>query len=107
VAQLSIGYEGLVRELSTPLITAEVGKVLLGAAGDRYERMYPECSPVQFTQSGRPTSSISPVPWAQDRRTARWRPWTITPATIGKRDVTYQRKVDSSILSLTTQTLRS
>ena len=52
MAQLSIGYEGLVRELSTPLITAEVGKVLLGAAGDRYERMYPDCSLVQFTQSG-------------------------------------------------------
>src|ERR1700733_3425782 len=51
MAQLSVGYEGLVHDLSVPLIAAEVGKVLIGAVGDRYERMYPDCSLVQFTQS--------------------------------------------------------
>jgi hypothetical protein len=52
VTRLSVGYEGLVQDLSMPRVLAEVGKVLLGAAGDRYERMYPDCSLVQFAQSG-------------------------------------------------------
>jgi hypothetical protein len=91
VAQLPIGYEGLVRDLSMPLITAEVGKALLGAAGDRYERMYPECLLVQFTQSGATYlfDLASAVDARQEDRTVA--AWTITPATVGKRDVTYQR----------------
>jgi hypothetical protein len=35
-----------------PRVLAAVGKVLLGAAGDGYERKYPDCSLVQFAQSG-------------------------------------------------------
>jgi hypothetical protein len=91
VAQLSVGYEGLVRDLSMPLIAAEVGKVLLGAVGDRYGRMYPDCSLVQFTQSGATYlfDLASAVGAGQEDRTVA--AWTITPATVGKRDVSYQR----------------
>jgi hypothetical protein len=63
-----------------PLIAAEVSKVLLGAVGDRYERMYPDCSLVQFTQSG--TTYLfdlaSAVGAGQEDRTVA--AWTITPA---------------------------
>ncbi len=74
-----------------PLIAAEVGTVLLGAVGNRYERMYPDCSLVQFTQSGAAYlfDLASAVGAGQEDRTVA--AWTITPATVGKRDVSYQR----------------
>ena len=84
-------YEGLVRDLTVPLVPAEVGKVLLGAVGDRYERMYPDCSLVQFTQSGATYlfDLASAVGAGQEDRTVA--AWTVTPATVNKRDVSYQR----------------
>jgi hypothetical protein len=74
-----------------PLIPAEVGKVLLGAVAYRYERMYPDCSLVQFTQSGATylfdlAGAASAGP--EERTVAAW---TVTPATVIKRDVSYQR----------------
>ena len=74
-----------------PLVPAEVGKVLLGAVGDRYERMYPDCSLVQFTQSGATYlfDLASAVGAGQEDRTVA--AWTVTPATVNKRDVSYQR----------------
>lgn len=74
-----------------PLVPAEVGKVLLGAVGDRYERMYPDCSLVQFTQSGATYlfDLASAVGAGQEDRTVA--AWTVTPATVSKRDVSYQR----------------
>lgn len=91
MARLSVGYEGLVRDLSMPLVPAEVGKVLLGAVADRYERMYPNCSLVQFTQSGATYlfDLASAVGAGQEDRTVA--AWTVTPATVNKRDVSYQR----------------
>jgi hypothetical protein len=88
---LPVGYEGLVRDLSVPLVPAEVGKVLLGAVGDRYERTYPGCSLVQFTQSGATYlfDLASAVGAEQEDRTVA--AWTVTPATVNKRDVSYQR----------------
>jgi hypothetical protein len=72
-------------------VPAGVGKVLLGAVADRYERMYPNCSLVQFTQSG--TTYLfdlaSAVGAGQEDRTVAAR--TVTPATVNKRDVSYQR----------------
>jgi hypothetical protein len=91
MAQLSVGYEGLVHDLSVPLIAAEVGKVLIGAVGDRYERMYPDCSLVQFIQSGATYlfDLASAAGAGQEDRTVA--AWTTTPATVGKRDIAYQR----------------
>jgi hypothetical protein len=91
VTRLPVGYEGLVRDLSVPLVPAEVGKVLLGAVGDRYERTYPGCSLVQFTQSGATYlfDLASAVGAEQEDRTVA--AWTVTPATVNKRDVSYQR----------------
>jgi hypothetical protein len=75
-----------------PLVPAEVGKVLLGAVADRYERMYPDCSPVQFAQSGATYlfDLASAVGAGQEDRTVA--AWTVTPATVNKRDVSYQRR---------------
>ena len=74
-----------------PLVPAEVGKVLLGAVGDRYDRTYPGCSLVQFTQSGATYlfDLASAVGAEQEDRTVA--AWTVTPATVNKRDVSYQR----------------
>ena len=74
-----------------PLVPAEVGKVLLGAVAGRYERMYPDCSQVQFTQSGASYlfDLASAVGAGQEDRTVA--AWTVTPATANKRDVSYQR----------------
>ena len=74
-----------------PLVPAEVGEVLLGAVADRYEGMYPDCSLVQFTQSGATYlfDLASAVGAGQEDRTVA--AWTVTPATVSKRDVSYQR----------------
>jgi hypothetical protein len=91
VTRLPVGYEGLVRDLSVPLVPAGVGGALLGAVGDRYERTYPDCSLVQFTQSGATClfDLASAVGAGQEDRTVA--AWTVTPATVNKRDVSYQR----------------
>lgn len=36
---MSVEYEGLVRDLTVPLVPAEVGNVLLRAVAERYERV--------------------------------------------------------------------
>jgi hypothetical protein len=74
-----------------PLVPAEVGKVLLGAVADRYERLCPDCSLVQFTQSGATYlfDLASAVGAGQEDRTVA--AWTVTPATVSKRDVSHQR----------------
>ncbi len=91
VTRLPVDYEGLVRDLSMPLVTAEVGEVLLGAVADRYERVCPGCSLVQFMQSGATYlfDLASAVGAGQEDRTVA--AWTVTPATVNKRDVSYQR----------------
>jgi hypothetical protein len=74
-----------------PLVPAEVGEVLLGAVAGRYERMYPDCPLVQFTQSGATClfDPASAVGAGQEDRTVA--AWTVTPVTVNKRDVSYQR----------------
>ena len=74
-----------------PLVPAEVGAVLLGAVADRYERVCPDCSLVQFMQSGATYlfDLASAVGAGQEDRTVA--AWTVTPATVNKRDVSYQR----------------
>ena len=91
MTRLSVEYEGLVRDLTVPLVPAEVGEVLLGAVAERYERVCPDCSLVQFTQSGATYlfELASAVGAGQEDRTVA--AWTVTPATVGKRGVSYQR----------------
>ena len=91
MTRLSVAYEDLVQGLSTQLVPAEVGKALLGAVADRYEHLYPNCSLVQFTQSGATYlfDLASAVGAGQEDRTVA--AWTVTPATVSKRDVSYQR----------------
>lgn len=91
MTRLSVEYEGLVRDLGMPLVPAEVGEVLLGAVADRYERVCPDCSLVQFMQSGATYlfDLASAVGAGQEDRTVA--AWTVTPATVNKRDVCYQR----------------
>jgi hypothetical protein len=48
VTRSSVEYEGLARDVGMPLVPAEVGEILLGVVADRYERVCPDCSLVQF-----------------------------------------------------------
>jgi hypothetical protein len=91
MSQLSMDYPGLVRGLQIPLAPADLGAALLDAAAERYQRQFPDCSLLQFVQSGATYlfDLASAVEAEQEDRTLA--AWTITPATVGKRDASYQR----------------
>ena len=74
-----------------PLAPADLGAALLGAVAERYEHQFPGCSLLQFVQSGATYlfDLASAVGADQEDRTLA--AWTVTPATVGKRDVSYQR----------------
>ena len=84
-------YKGLISELAMPLASADVGSVLLVAVAERYERQFPNCSLVNSVQSGATYlfDLASAVGAGQEDRTVA--AWTVTPAMVGKRDVSYQR----------------
>jgi hypothetical protein len=79
------------RDLNMPPVPADVGRVLLAAAADRYERVCPDCSLVQFVQSGATYlfDLASAAGAEQEDHTVA--AWTVTPDAVGKRDVSYQR----------------
>jgi hypothetical protein len=89
--RLSVDYVDLVSDLVRPLTATEVGPVLLEALAERYEREYGDCSLLQFEQSGANYlfDVASAVGAAQEDRTVA--AWTVTPGTVGRRDVAYQR----------------
>jgi hypothetical protein len=91
MARLSLDYAGLVRGLRMPLAPADLGVALLDAASERYERRFPDCSLLRFVQSGATYlfDLSSAVGAEQEDRTLA--AWTMTPATVSKRDVSYQR----------------
>ena len=91
MTRLSADYAGLVRGLPMPLAPADLGAALLDAVAERYERQFPNCFLLQFLQSGATYlfDLASAVAADQEDRTVA--AWTITPATVGKRDVSYQR----------------
>ena len=91
MSQLSMDYAGLVRGLQMPLAPADLGAALLDAVAERYQRQFPDCSLLQFVQSGATYlfDLASAVGAEQEDRTLA--AWTITPATVGKRDASYQR----------------
>ena len=84
-------YAKLVRSLDVPLVHADLGRVLLDAMADRYERQWPTCSLLQFEQSEATYlfDLASAADAAQEDRTVA--AWATTPSSIGKRDVSYQR----------------
>lgn len=84
-------YAALVRDLGRPLTAVEVGQALLDAAGDRYQGVCANCSLVQFPHSGATYlfDFASGVDGEQEDRTVA--AWTVTPAAVARRDVSYQR----------------
>lgn len=91
MSQLSMDYARLVRGFRMPLAPADLGAALLDAVAERYQRQFPDCSLLQFVQSGATYlfDLASAVGAEQEDRTLA--AWTITPATVGKRDASYQR----------------
>jgi hypothetical protein len=91
MTRLSVDYAGLACGLRIPLTPAALGTALLDAVAERYEHQFPDCSLLQFVQSGATYlfDLASAVGAEQEDRTLA--AWTITPATVGKRDVSYQR----------------
>jgi hypothetical protein len=91
MTRLSVDYPGLVRGLGMPLVPADLGAVLLDAVAERYEYQFPDCSLLRFVQSGATYlfDLASAAGAEQEDRTLA--AWVITPATVGKRDVSYQR----------------
>ena len=89
--RLSIDYASLVRDLGTPMVPAVVGPALLDAFGWRYEDEHEVCSLLTFEQSGACYlfDFASEVGAPRDDRTVA--AWTVTPAVVGWRDVSYQR----------------
>jgi len=91
MTRLSVDYAGLVRGLRMPLAPADLGAALLNAVAERYEHQFPDCSLLQFVQAGAIYlfDLASAVGTDQEDRTLA--AWTVTPATVAKRDVSYQR----------------
>jgi hypothetical protein len=91
MTQLSVDYAGLVRGLRMPLAPADLGTALLDAVAERYEHQFQDCSLLQFVQSGATYlfDLASAVGADQEDRTVA--AWTMTPATVARRDVSYQR----------------
>jgi hypothetical protein len=84
-------YAGQVRYLSVPPAPADVGRVLLAAAADRYGRVCPDCPLVQFVQSGAACLFDFASAASADREDRTVAAWAVTPGGVGKRDVSYQR----------------
>jgi hypothetical protein len=91
MTRLSVDYAGLVRGLRMPLEPADLGVALLEGVAERYELQFPDCSLLQFVQSGATYlfDLASAVGAEQEDRTLA--AWTVTPAIVDKRDVSYQR----------------
>jgi hypothetical protein len=91
MTRLSVDYARLVHDLRRPLAPADLGAALLDAVAERYEQQFPNCSLLQFLQSGATYlfDLASAVAAEQEDRTVA--AWTLTPVTVGNRDTAYQR----------------
>src|SRR5258708_1269111 len=91
MTELSVDYTRLAGDLTALPAAACVGPALLAAVAERYESQCPHCSLVQFAQSGATYlfDLASAAGAEQEDRTVA--AWTVTPATVAKRDVSYQR----------------
>jgi hypothetical protein len=91
MTRLSVDYAGLVRGLRMPLAPADLGTALLDAVAERYEHQFPDCSLLQFVQSGATYLFDLASAVAADQEDRTLAAWTVTPPTVAKRDVSYQR----------------
>jgi len=91
MSELPVGYTCLAGDLKAPPVVAFVGPALLAAVAERYESQCPHCSLVEFVQSAATYlfDLASAAGAEQEDRTVA--AWTVTPATVAKRDVSYQR----------------
>jgi hypothetical protein len=91
MTRLSVDYAGLVGGLRMPLAPADLGTALLNAVAERYEHQFPGCSPLQFVQAGAIYLFDLASALGADQEDRTLAAWTLTPATVAKRDVSYQR----------------
>jgi hypothetical protein len=91
MTELSVDYTCLAGDLTAPRAAACVGAALLAAVAERYQSQCPHCSLVEFVQSGATYlfDLASAVGAGHEDRTVA--AWAVTPATVAKRDVSYQR----------------
>lgn len=91
MTELPVDCTSLAGDLKAPPAVACVGPALLAAVARRYESQCPRCSLVEFVQSGATYlfDLASAAGAGQEDRTVA--AWTVTPATVAKRDVSYQR----------------
>jgi hypothetical protein len=88
---LSVDYARHAGDLTAPPAAAHIAATLLAALAERYASQCRDCSLVEFAQSGATYlfDLASAAGAAQEDRTVA--AWTVTPATITKRDVSCQR----------------
>lgn len=91
MGELSFDYRRLVASLGGRPDPAAVGAALLTALAACYEASQPGCALHEFQQSGATYlfDLASAVGLPQEDRTIA--AWTLTPATVAKRDTAYQR----------------
>lgn len=89
-ADLTLDYAAILASVAAPQDPGAVGTALLRALGDRYAARQASALH-EFEQSGATylfdLASMADLP-QEDRTIAAW---TLTPALVGKRDVSYQR----------------
>lgn len=91
MTELSVDYTRLAGDLTARPAAACVGAALLAAMAERYESQCPHCSLVEFVQSGATYlfDLASAAGAGQEDRTVA--AWAVTPVTVARRDVSYQR----------------
>jgi hypothetical protein len=91
MSELSVDYTYLLGGLTVPLVAGCVGPALLVAVAERYESQCPHCSLVEFVQSGATYLFDLASAGGAGREDRTVAAWAVTPATVAKRDVSYQR----------------
>ncbi len=91
MTRLSVDYVRLVRGPRMPLAPADLGAALFEAVAERYDDQFPDCSLLQFAQSGAAYLFDLASAVGAEREDRTLAAWTVTPATVGKRDGSYQR----------------
>ena len=91
VTEFSVDYMRLAGDLTAPPVAGCIGPALLAAVAERYESRCGRCSLVELVQSGATYlfELASAAGAEQEDRTVA--AWAVTPATVVKRDVSYQR----------------
>jgi hypothetical protein len=91
ITALSVNYGRVLADLERPPDAASVGAALLSVLAQRYAQRHGRHGLVEFMQAGASYlfdfASSADAP-QEDRTVAAW---TVTPAVVGRRDVSYQR----------------